>query len=865
MDAVNAFNLELFSMIDMKPPISRAKMMSVTKSAIKAIKLYKHVVQIVEKFIKKCKPELKVPGLYVMDSIVRQSRHQFGVDKDVYGPRFQKNFTPTFQNLYLCPHDDKSKIIRVLNLWQKNSVFEMNVVQPLLDMATGSFVPVPSPQADRQAAAQHESQPQAAGQLEAQHQAAAQHQAQPQAATQLLTTSASIAAALPQLPPQLQNPEALAAVAQLFQSGQGHELQKLLQNFQMGQQMPPAASNIVVTHPQVNQDPLNTHLPVFDPPPTQPLEQNNLLAKKLLDRFDYDDEPEEVKKDEISSVGQGNPYGQFPGTVPTAVEHQFQGHIIPGLAGAPQTAGVGYSSLNEGYAQNQGNSREREDPSGRREGRQRGSGHARRSRSRSGSRSPRKRRSRSGSRSRRPRNSSRRSGSCSRESRWSSPRSRSQERKERETDKERRQKGLPSIKSQTLSVCTTTLWVGQLDKKTNQQDVMSLLEEFGQIDSINMIPPRGCAYIVMVHRQDAYRALHKLSRGSFKVNQKAIKIAWALNKGIKVTHKKFWDVERGVTYIPWSKVKVEELEGYREGGMLDADTLCPEWGEKVKELTKPGGLNNGEVDSMQMEGAGSAHVQVPSAQAGGTMGSPPGFPGSMGLPPPSLSPGGPSSFMPTGFNPTQMPPGFHPPVVGGPGCTKEEQLSKDKPRGSGSSSDSGSDNQQGAPGPSGPGPVMSPPGPAGLMPPRPGMPMGPSQGPPPPHLQPHFPPHMPPPNMPPMMMGPRGPGPMFHPRGGPLGGFRMPMGHPPMEDFPSYGPHGPNFQPGPPGMEEEGGWEDRRHFRGERSGFGGRGMGRGGFGERGGPFPRGGGNDWSRDGPEGRGRFMNRRDRYERC
>uniref|UniRef100_A0AAY5KIF2 CID domain-containing protein n=1 Tax=Esox lucius TaxID=8010 RepID=A0AAY5KIF2_ESOLU len=351
MDAVNAFNLELFSMIDMKPPISRAKMMSVTKSAIKAIKLYKHVVQIVEKFIKKCKPELKVPGLYVMDSIVRQSRHQFGVDKDVYGPRFQKNFTPTFQNLYLCPHDDKSKIIRVLNLWQKNSVFEMNVVQPLLDMATGSF-----------------------------------HQAQPQAATQLLTTSASIAAALPQLPPQLQNPEALAAVAQLFQSGQGHELQKLLQNFQMGQQMPPAASNIVVTHPQVNQDPLNTHLPVFDPPPTQPLEQNNLLAKKLLDRFDYDDEPEEVKKDEISSVGQGNPYGQFPGTVPTAVEHQFQGHIIPGLAGAPQTAGVGYSSLNEGYAQNQGNSREREDPSGRREGRQRGSGHARRSRSRSGSR-----------------------------------------------------------------------------------------------------------------------------------------------------------------------------------------------------------------------------------------------------------------------------------------------------------------------------------------------------------------------------------------------------------------------------------------------------------------------------------------------
>uniref|UniRef100_A0A3B3B6J9 CID domain-containing protein n=1 Tax=Oryzias melastigma TaxID=30732 RepID=A0A3B3B6J9_ORYME len=139
MEAVNAFNMELFSMIDMKPPISRAKMMSVTKSAIKAIKLYKHVVQIVEKFIKKCKPELKVPGLYVVDSIVRQSRHQFGVEKDVFGPRFLKNFTDTFQNLFLCPEDDKNKILRVLNLWQKNGVFEMNILQPLMDMATSVF------------------------------------------------------------------------------------------------------------------------------------------------------------------------------------------------------------------------------------------------------------------------------------------------------------------------------------------------------------------------------------------------------------------------------------------------------------------------------------------------------------------------------------------------------------------------------------------------------------------------------------------------------------------------------------------------------------------------------------------------------
>lgn len=35
-------------------------------------------------------------------------------------------------------------------------------------------------------------------------------------------------------------------------------------------------------------------------------------------------------------------------------------------------------------------------------------------------------------------------------------------------------------------VCTTTVWVGQLDKKTQRSDVMALLEEFGQIESINV-------------------------------------------------------------------------------------------------------------------------------------------------------------------------------------------------------------------------------------------------------------------------------------------------------------------------------------------------------------------------------------------
>lgn len=40
--------------------------------------------------------------------------------------------------LLLFDFAPQSKIVRVLNLWQKNGVFKIEVIQPLLDMAAGS-------------------------------------------------------------------------------------------------------------------------------------------------------------------------------------------------------------------------------------------------------------------------------------------------------------------------------------------------------------------------------------------------------------------------------------------------------------------------------------------------------------------------------------------------------------------------------------------------------------------------------------------------------------------------------------------------------------------------------------------------------
>lgn len=42
------------------------------------------------------------------------------------------------------------------------------------------------------------------------------------------------------------------------------------------------------------------------------------------------------------------------------------------------------------------------------------------------------------------------------------------------------------IPQTSTKVCSTTLWVGQVDKKATQQDLTNLFEEFGQIESINV-------------------------------------------------------------------------------------------------------------------------------------------------------------------------------------------------------------------------------------------------------------------------------------------------------------------------------------------------------------------------------------------
>ena len=144
--------------------------------------------------------------------------------------------------------------------------------------------------------------------------------------------------------------------------------------------------------------------------------------------------------------------------------------------------------------------------------RKRGSS-SRRSRSRSRSRD----RGRGDRSSNRKGDSRRRSRSRSFERRSSRRRSRSRSPREsreaeREKRREREKKGLPAIKKGHLSVCSTTIWVGHLSKLVTNEDLSDTFGQYGEILTINMIPPRGCAFICMNRRMDASKALDKLHK-----------------------------------------------------------------------------------------------------------------------------------------------------------------------------------------------------------------------------------------------------------------------------------------------------------------------------------------------------------------
>lgn len=734
-------------------------MSQITKTAMRAIKFYKHIVQAVEKFIHKCRPEYKVPGLYVIDSIVRQSRHQYGSDKDVFVPRFIKNFCTTFQQLFKCPDEDKSKIVRVLNLWQKNGVLPIDIIQPLLDLAKDPMNPAVFDNAQRDietAAAKlgsaKKSSTDVTGDTDGEAPAAdpgSKH-------TDLIE---SITELLMQQSQQPVSPAAAVAAQQLQQ--QLHNLQRqLLQETASGGSADAAAAalsnleNLAEQLLQQHQASLSTTASStkptsaagdsLAPPPPPPAVSStrSLMAEnggfgtkqapvaafnsKLLD-YDYDDSDEDLDRGSDShehhledsndhepvkapanssvittaaSTADSNSFKPqellmanslasqhllLPPLKPPHLYHEhmassslppqplygfpdFQHHaallattyngqvissllqpaslaLAAGTGGMQQhavAAGTGTadgrlvvggtmlhssemphqppmphappptthagppvphaapplphapppvphvlppmptsqpplppSALNDSVATEEDVDyrtdmdyrvlRDRDERDRTRDDRERSGRDGRRR-----SRSPRRYRSpERDSRHRRSRSRERRNRSRSRE------REREElERKKREKERERRHQGLPPLRDKCAIVCSTTLWIGRLNKQTTENDIRRELEQHGPVLTINLIPPRGCAYVCMTTRSDATRALDKLLKG-VRLHNNTLKAAWAPPKAIgeNLELKSFWDVDRGCAYVPFDRLPSDLGALNGEGVFVDEESL----------------------------------------------------------------------------------------------------------------------------------------------------------------------------------------------------------------------------------------------------------------------------------------------------
>lgn len=756
MEVVKAFNSELTSLYEGKPPISKAKMTAITKSAIKGIKFYKHIVQSVEKFVQKCRPEYKVPGLYVVDSIVRQSRHQFGQEKDVFAPRFTKNIHNTFQHLFKCPVEDRPKIVRVLNLWQKNQVFPPDVIQPLLDMANPAAVSggdsAPSSDVvsdtkvnknsvdnwkswnhgnsiqDSVSGTGQETKTYALTQenLNLAMAAEAENAAPPDPellvklqslASQLLTNRPGSSSAAEEKPPShqppaptvkfnkklldfdygdeeeeeeeesfeettkttefiappledsggqssepnaialsmaqnlLNNPELLKQLQQMQQTlqQQSSEALRAQEAASSSVQSPPVTSASAAPPPMhsvpadsfanpdgSNSQRLSPGLPPL-PQTTQPqtpnsshaaLQQTTQLANApALVTPGYAGAPgapvlPQVFQDTgalyppvapMGGIGFGGgsepPGGFVPLAAPPADEPPTSAPMETGGALPSYMSG---GDLDERCGVVLG-------PGGRdmdlrtAPGGLPSPGRDRDRRRHSRSRSPRRR---GRSRSRSPsRSSGNRYGSTSKGDRSRERETRESAReKERERERERRRKGFPPVKKNCLSVCSATLWLGHVPKSVSEMDLHDTFGEFGTIVRIDMIPPRGCAYVCMDRRQDAFRALQKLK--NLKLQGSLIKMAWAPGKGVKGKElKDFWEVDLGVSYIPLDKLPADvNLLALEEGGVIDKDSLSDSLKEKYAEQERQRGATEPLVP-MMLDLAQQQQQAPPSAEA----------------------------------------------------------------------------------------------------------------------------------------------------------------------------------------------------------------------------------------------------------
>lgn len=457
-----------------------------------------------------------MPGLYVIDSIVRQSRHQWGPDKDVFGPRFMRNFHQTFANLFSsCPTGDKPKIVRVLNLWQRNSVFTADVIQPLLDMANPNI----SIKSEPNQVSDGKNDPEVMRNL---HQLAATLGLKNNGNNNSTSTGSSGGIQAKSIP---FNRDILKYDYSDDEDGDA--------GGETPTEAEPPTSAMTASHQLSLQQATSSNdtNETESNPLAWTMAQNLLLNPEILQRL----QKIQQGKEQGDNRGRVDDVDEMSLVTPFKVNEAIEEYKISTESQPVETTfqndqdhrGVDRFGERRPIGERRWDRKSRFD---------RDDAGSRRRRSRSRSRSPgRSRDDRDGYKSR-----SRRSRTPDR-SRLYHDREPSPGEIRREKERDRRKKGLPPLKPGHLTICSTTLWLGHVPKLVSEADISDAFGEFGTISSIEviniqcsndhiyrfcfvqLIPPRGCAYVCMNSRQDAYRILTNSSKG-LKLHGSSIKV-----------------------------------------------------------------------------------------------------------------------------------------------------------------------------------------------------------------------------------------------------------------------------------------------------------------------------------------------------
>ncbi|CAD5210485.1 unnamed protein product [Bursaphelenchus xylophilus] len=529
-EVVKAFNKELATMKNAKSALSKDKIIAITKAAMSALRYYKHVVYAVEKFLAKCNTKLKVPGVYVIDSIVRQGQKQFK-HKDVFGPRFAVNILQTIEGILgECPVEDRLKVVRVINLWKNHEVFSPEVSDSLLELCRRLNLETDVEKVE--------------------------HRVKGAKADMSIYRNVQKKRGTPRTPPP---------IAEEHSNGNGEVLSLSESQFNdlFTRMYPTLADGL-----NRDKESLKKSYKIFQGKLKDSVEREKAatggnIAQLLTTTFDYSDDedetadrskPEPISKERLEALARNIcEQSEFVSEVQSTLNKPLESRRRES-----------YNRDDRSFDRGQNRSQESNLNTSIQSFDSRASRNGRRKRSVSPPRSdrdPRKKRHRERS----PEKKSKR------RSRSRTPESAA----DKDREKERKRNGLPTHpKRDCLVLATRTLWFGRLPTNCVDHQIKEALKISGyEPEKVNIIPSRACAYVTMPSRRAAFKIMDKYKR-DIKIADRSIKVDWATGVGLQKNDRlmDYWDADKGYAQIPHQRLP-SDIGQLIQGNYVDVDTL----------------------------------------------------------------------------------------------------------------------------------------------------------------------------------------------------------------------------------------------------------------------------------------------------